>query len=156
MIKKILLVIIGALNSNVLIASDWKELPNGFTGFYTENTSAGSRVILSDITTGQGIMEVALYTVNPKCGEHGATGEAYMYINNTLVQMSFLCTENGMSMYFGKNERGKDYIFTEFTKNNDVCYSFKKELKGLCFSAAGFNYASKKLSSMIIERNNAL
>jgi len=154
--KRISVGIIGAFLSTFLIASDWKELSKGGTGFYTENKSVGSRVILSDITTGQGIMDVALLTVNSKCSSRGVVGEAYMYINSALVQMNFICTDPGTSMYFGKTDKGKDHIFRDFIQKREVCYSFKKELKGLCFSAIGFDAASRNLSDIIVERNNAL
>jgi hypothetical protein len=156
MMKKMLVGLIGISFTSFLVASDWKELPKGNTGFYTENKSVGSRVILSDITTGTGIMDVALFTVNSECTNRGDTGEAYMYINNVLVQISFVCTESGMSMYFGKNEKSKNYIFSEFIKKSEVCYSVKKELKGLCFSAIGFDAVSTKFSNIIVERNNAI
>ena len=81
MLKQLLVGLICTFISNTLIASDWKELPKGNTGFYSENKAIGSRVILSDITTGKGIMDVALFTVNPTCISKGATGEAHMYVN---------------------------------------------------------------------------
>jgi hypothetical protein len=156
MIKQMLIGLVGILFSSFLAASDWKELPSGNTGFYTENKTVGSRVILSDIATGSGIMSVALFTINSKCTNRDGTGAAYMHINKVLVQMNFVCTESGMSMYFAKSEQGKDHIFNEFTKKVEVCYSFKKELKGLCFSAIGFDAVSTKLSDIIAGRNNAL
>jgi hypothetical protein len=121
MIKQMLIGLVGILFSSFLAASDWKELPSGNTGFYTENKTVGSRVILSDIATGSGIMSVALFTINSKCTNRDGTGEAYMHINKV-----------------------------------EVCYSFKKELKGLCFSAIGFDAVSTKLSDIIAGRNNAL
>lgn len=155
MMKQLTIALIGIFFTATIMASDWKELPKGNIGFYTENKTVGSSVILSDITTGQGIMDVALFTVNPKCTSRGATGEADIYVNSALLQMGFVCTESGMSMYFGKSEPSKKYILNEFTKKNDVCYSFKKESNGLCFSANGFGAASKKLSDIINKKNNA-
>ena len=144
------------LISNYALASDWKKLPNKNTAIYTENKNFGARVILSDINTGIGIMGLSLLTVNSKCINRGATGEAYMYVNKTLVKLDFVCTNSGVSMYFAKSQKGKDYIFREFTYKKEVCYSFKKDIKGICFSAVGFGKASKKLSKIIVKRNNAL
>tara|TARA_R110002051_G_scaffold180681_1_gene250107 strand:- start:379 stop:846 length:468 start_codon:yes stop_codon:yes gene_type:complete len=154
--KKMIVGLIGVFFSSFLVASDWKELSSGNTGFYMDSKITGSKVILSDIVNGIGIMSVALFTVNSKCTNRGASGEAYIYINKVLVHMNFVCTESGMSLYFAKNEQGKRHTFNEFTKKAEVCYSFKKELQGLCFSAIGFNEVLTKLSDIIVERNNAL
>ena len=157
MSKVLLIGLIGFLFSNSALASDWKKLPNKSTGYYTENRSIGSQVILSDVNTGIGIMGLSLLTVNSKCtAGRGAKGEAYLYVNKTLVKFDFVCTDVGMSMYFGKNQKGKDYIFSEFTYKNEVCYSFKNTIKGACFSAIGFGKATKILSKIIVERSNAL
>ncbi len=143
--------------SGFTIASDWKQLPGNYVGYYTENKKfSESRAILSDIKTGHGIMDIALKTVNSKCLKKNLSGFEYFYINNTLVKMQYFCTSDGTSIYIGSSQKAKDYIFTEFNKMTEVCFSLKKDTKGMCFSAIGFNDASAKLSDLIIERSNAL
>lgn len=156
--KNILILFICILFSNVTMASDWKKISSSasITGFFTENKVSGSKVILSDITTGNELMAVSLFSVSSNCPSGRGTGNAYMYVNHNLVAMNFVCTSPGKAMYIGKNKKGKDYIFLEFINKSEVCYAFKKGIKGLCFSAMGFDAASRKLSDILVERGNAL
>lgn len=148
--------VLGLALSSMAMASDWKKLPNGDIGYYSENNNIGSQVILSDAITGPGIMEVVMLTLNPECESgRGSSGRTNMYVNNSLVRMGFVCTGAGMSIYFGVTDKDKDYIFNEFLKKDSVCYKFRRAAKGACFSAMGFSAAAENLSKAIVKRDNA-
>lgn len=136
--------------------SDWKKLPTNNPVFYTQN--GFSKVALT--INNMGNNEITLFTVNSSCGPNTKrdriSGVSYMYANKVLIKFSYICNGDKQSMFFAESHKGKGYISSEFQRKNEVCYGLNREIKGLCFSAVGFNKAKSKLSEIQDERSSAL
>lgn len=134
--------------------SDWKKLPDIDPIYYTENW--GSKAILT--INHQNYPEVRLLTVNPSCNllQGSTEGKSFMYVNKKMVSFAYVCGENQKAVFFALNKEGKDYILRQFKEKATVCYALTSEVKGLCFSANGFNESKKKILEVIRERNLAI
>lgn len=134
--------------------SNWKKLSSIKPIFYSQN--GGSKAILS--INAQNLPEVTLLLVNSNCDADNKTikGESFMYVNKKLIKFGYVCSGNKESIFFAQSNKGKKYIQDQFMDKEEVCYAYKKEIKGLCFGAIGFRKSKSSLLKIQNERNSAI
>lgn len=136
--------------------SDWKKLPTINPVYYTQD--GASKVALS--VGNDNHIAISMFSVNPDCDESSAKkqkiGQSFMYINKVLVKLGFLCNGTHQSIYFPSTKQGRIFLLEQFSKSKEVCFGLDNEIRGICFSAIGFNEAKAKLMKVQDERKNAL
>lgn len=150
---KLYLVLFLLLISSTSIASEWVGMPGRTDAFYADNGGSKSVMFIGD----HGI-DIVLITVNSQCkpGHKRKTGTEYMYVNQTMIQFSYVCSDDFMSVYVANSKKGKGYILNSFIRNKKTCFAVNKDASGLCFGNEGFEQSREKLKLLEEERKKAL
>lgn len=150
---KLYLVVFLLLISSTSTASEWADMPGRTDAFYAGNGGSKSVMFIGD----NGI-DIVFITVNSQCrsGQKGKIGTEYMYVNQTMIQFSYVCSDEFMSVYVANSKKGKDYILNSFINNKKTCFAISKDASGLCFGNAGFEQSREKLKRLAEERKKAL